>query len=363
MRVLHVLTSPNPRGAESGAVALDRALRQRGVVGDIVCLTPPSGTTALNVEALGGHSLAPTTLMRLRARARFHDVVVAHGSRTLPASAISLVGTGVPFVYKNIGDTAYWSSTTLRRLRVGAALRRTAAVVTLHGGAKAGMHDHHGLSDSRVVVIPSWRSGERFKPVTAVRRRQARFELGLDQTRSVFLVMGALAIEKRFELAIEAVAPLPDAVLVIVGDGPERSRLERKAAAMMPGRCLFTGSVACPESVLPAADVVLLTSESEGVPGVLIEAGLSSLPVVAFDVGGVSSVVVDGATGLLVPPADVVAMTAACARVLGDARGMGRRARERCLHEYDTERVVDMWLALLRNVTDSAHNVSERPNF
>jgi glycosyltransferase involved in cell wall biosynthesis len=322
------------------------------VQGDIVSLTPGAGTTPLDVEVIGGHSLSPRTLRRLRRRAQAHDIVVAHGSRTLPASAISLAGAGIPFVYKNIGDTAYWSSTPLRKLRAGAAMRRSVAVVAMYDGAKQTLRSHHGLPPPEVVVIPSWRSGERFKPTTAAGREKARMRLGVDPTVPVYLVLGALAAEKRFDLAIEAVAAVPDAHLVLVGEGPERKRLERQAEAQMPGRFHFTGSVSKPETVLHAADVVLLTSESEGVPGVLIEAGLTALPVVAFDVGGVSSVVADGQTGLLVKPGDVRALTEACKRVLRDADSMGQLARERCLREFDTDLVVDMWLGLLRRMTD-----------
>ena len=352
LRVLHVLTSPDRRGAESGAFALNRALAERGVHGDIVSLSKSSGGPTLDVEVLGVRSLSLATLLKFRARSRSADVVVAHGSRTLPASAVALAGTQVPFVYKNIGDTAYWSSSPLRRVRVRAALRRSAAVIALTSKAKMSLHRLHGLPDEQVVVIPSWRSGDRFVPVNDERRRAARARLGLPADVVVYLILGALAPEKRVDRAIAAVAPIELAYLLVVGGGPERVRLEAAAEAAMPGRCVFAGAVDEPEALLPAANALLLTSESEGVPGVLIEAGLSCLPTVAFDVGGVSSVVVHEQTGLLVPPGDVGAMTAACRRVVADADVMGERARRRCLELYDTDRVVDMWLALLRQVIE-----------
>jgi glycosyltransferase involved in cell wall biosynthesis len=354
LRVLHVLTTPNRRGAESGAVALNQALQQRGVHGEIVSLSQGSGGPTLDVEVLGGHSLSPSTLLKFRARSRNADVVVAHGSRTLPASAIALAGRQVPFVYKNIGETAYWSASPLRRMRVRAALRRSAAVIALTSTAKKSLHIRHGLPDEQVVVIPSWRSGGRFVPVTGARRHAARAALGLPDGVVVYLILGALASEKRVDLAIAAVAPIAGAYLLVVGDGPERARLEVAAEATIPGRCVFAGAVDEPEALLPAANAVLLTSESEGVPGVLIEAGLSCLPTVAYDVGGVSSVVLHEETGLLVPPGDVDAMTAACRRVVEHADAMGERARRRCLELYDTDRVVGMWLALLQSVIDVA---------
>jgi glycosyltransferase involved in cell wall biosynthesis len=105
-----------------------------------------------------------------------------------------------------------------------------------------------------------------------------------------------------------------------------------------------------PERLLPAADLLFLTSASEGVPGVVIEAGLCAVPSVAFDVGSVASVVADGLTGRIVPFGDVDAMVVAARDVLDHRATFGQRARESYLERYDTQRVVDMWLDLLISV-------------
>jgi glycosyltransferase involved in cell wall biosynthesis len=329
---------------------LDQALRDRGVRSEIVSLSTGDGPSQLDVRVLARRSLSPVALWRLNAAARRVDVVVAHGSRTLLACALATPTSGVPFVYKNIGDTAYWSRSTLRRVRVGAALRRAAVVVAMTTDAKRSLHEHHGLPLESVVVIPSWRSASRFRPVTAAQRREARQALGLSGDDPVFLVLGALAPEKRVDLAIEAVAGIAGAKLLVAGYGPERGALEATASSRMPGRVVFTGLVDRPEEVLRAADVVVQSSASEGVPGVLIEAGLSALPVVAFDVGGVSAVVDNGRTGLLVQPGDVAGLRRACEAVLVSPDSMGRNGRERCAREFDMDQVVDRWLELLERV-------------
>ena len=71
----------------------------------------------LAVPVLGVSALAPATLRALRRQARGADLVVAHGSRTLPACALALFGGGIPFVYRNIGDPTAWSGSGLRKLR------------------------------------------------------------------------------------------------------------------------------------------------------------------------------------------------------------------------------------------------------
>jgi glycosyltransferase involved in cell wall biosynthesis len=82
-------------------------------------------------------------------------------------------------------------------------------------------------------------------------------------------------------------------------------------------------------------------------PGVLIEAGLSTRPAVAFDVGAVSEVVVDGESGALVPAGDVAALAAATQRVLADAGRMGVAARDHCLAHFEIGVVGARWADLV----------------
>jgi len=93
----------------------------------------------------------------------------------------------------------------------------------------------------------------------------------------------------------------PRAVLIVVGDGPERGALEEAVQSMGLGDAVkFLGARPEAGQFLVAADVVILTSVSEGIPLVLIEAMAANLPVVATSVGGVPEVVVHESTGLLV---------------------------------------------------------------
>ena len=100
--------------------------------------------------------------------------------------------------------------------------------------------------------------------------------------------------------------------------------------------------------LLWASDMVLLTSDTEGVPGVLIEAGLSGLPVVATDVGYVRDVVVPGRTGHVVPRRDAAAIGTAVMGALDDAGAMGAEARRHCVEMFDMVDVSDQYARLLR---------------
>src|SRR5690606_22010514 len=100
--------------------------------------------------------------------------------------------------------------------------------------------------------------------------------------------------------------------------------------------------------------VMALSSDSEGVPGVVIEAGLSGLPVVATDVGWVRDVVVDGKTGLLVGPGRSDLLAAALRDALERRAVLGEAARKRCLAEFEMDRVARLWQGLIEQIGASS---------
>ena len=139
----------------------------------------------------------------------------------------------------------------------------------------------------------------------------------------------------------------PGVHLLVAGDGPERAALEAQAARDAPARVRFAGTVPDGAAVVAAADAVSSSSRTEGMPGVLIEAGLAARPAVAFDVGAVSEVVVDGETGVLVAPDDVPALAGgACGGFSDHAAAMGAAARERCLARFEIGVVGARWAEL-----------------
>ncbi|MFI1385283.1 glycosyltransferase [Embleya sp. NPDC020886] len=360
--VLHVVTDPRRRGSQAFAHDLDVALRERGRASSIVAL---AGSGELDIPVLGPGRLHPRTLRALRRRAAGVGLVIAHGSTTLDACGIALVGAGTPFVYVNIGDPRHWAKDALRRARVGLMLRRATAIASVSPMGREVLLHAYRLAPERVRAIPNGRRPERFPPPDESDRAKARAELGLPAEATVLAVVGALAGEKRVALAIEAFGLLagtepasvgehpqtPDHRLLVAGEGPERAALEALAERRAPGRVTFTGNLADPGPVYRAADLLVLSSTSEGVPGVLVEAGLSAVPAAATDVGFVRDVVVDGVTGALADvgpgPGDPRALVAAIRRVLADRDTMGRAARARCLERHAMETVVDAWIALL----------------
>ncbi|MFE2726413.1 glycosyltransferase family 4 protein [Kitasatospora sp. NPDC059327] len=353
-RILHVITDPRRRGAQNLARDLHRELRRRGQASALRALAPhpdavPDAPDTLGTAVLGPARLHPATLLALRSAARTADLVVAHGSATLPACALALAGTRTPFVYASIGDPRHWTATPLRRLRTGALLHRAAAVTALADEARDILQRHFKLPAGKVRTIPNARPADRYPPAgSEAERRAARQSLGLPAEGLLVAWVGAIAPEKRLDLALDALDRLPDVRLAVAGDGPLRTALERHPAA---ARAQFLGTLTDPAPLYRAADALLLSSDSEGVPGVLIEAALAGLPAVATDVGWVRSVVRDGVTGALVVPGDPVVLAEALAKVLaGDRTALGAAAREHVLEHCELGVVADAWQRLFADL-------------
>lgn len=159
------------------------------------------------------------------------------------------------------------------------------------------------------------------------------------------IFVGRLAAVKGLPVLVEAFARLrarhPDAVLSIVGDGPERKSAEARVAALgLAGAVTFHGYQSSDEvaDLLSRADVMVLPSFAEGVPVVLMEAMASGLPVVASRVAGVQELVEDGVSGYAVPPGDIDSLVARLDTLLADPEGcarMGAAGRARVEAEFD----------------------------
>jgi glycosyltransferase involved in cell wall biosynthesis len=179
---------------------------------------------------------------------------------------------------------------------------------------------------------------------------RVRAMLDIPPTAPVIGTVCALRPQKAVEVALDAVERLvaaqPELRFVVVGDGPERPRLERDAARL-GGRAHFLGRR--PNTEIPdlvaAMDVVVCSSSFEGTPLAVLEWMAAAKAIVATDVGGIPAIIEDGVEGLLVPPGDPAALAAAIARLLDDpaerAR-LGAAARRRQQEQFRLEDMLDV---------------------
>ena len=148
-------------------------------------------------------------------------------------------------------------------------------------------------------------------------------DYGIPEGAPIVGVVARLEAEKGHRTLIDAwpdvLAAVPDARLLIVGEGSERDSLEAEAASLgIEARVVFTGRREDVPAVTAALDVAVLPSYREAQGVSVLEAMALSRPVVASNVGGIPEMIEDGVTGLLVPPNDCTALAAAIVRLLTD---------------------------------------------
>lgn len=270
---------------------LARGLTRLGHEVTTTALRRSEDPTPLPALVLGPGRRHPRTMSTLVGALRAHDVAIAHGGPSLLPVAATAAVAGRPFLYRNIGDPAFWGDVSLADIRVGAPLRRAAGVVALYEGARSYLVQRYRLEPDRVTVASNAVDMTSFPRRNAATRRRAREALGVHEARPLLLYLGSLSQEKRPDAAVEVVASIDDAELLVAGAGPLRHPLQKTADQRAPGRVRFLGSWDRPAELLTAADVLLVPSRTEGVPGSLLEALAVGTPVVATAVGGVGEVI------------------------------------------------------------------------
>lgn len=178
-------------------------------------------------------------------------------------------------------------------------------------------------------------------------RKIARSTFDLSDDSVAIFFVGRLTKIKRAErfvaLAADTVEALPNATFVIVGDGPDRSELE-KLAAPLGERLRFAGWSADMPSVYAAADLMVLTSDNEGMPVALIEAAMQGVPAVSTDVGSVRQVVCDGTSGTLVGVNDAKGLVDAVVSLASNSAKravFGQAARAHAKAKFSEQRLAD----------------------
>jgi glycosyltransferase involved in cell wall biosynthesis len=188
-----------------------------------------------------------------------------------------------------------------------------------------------------------------------------RAQLGVQDDRVLLAFVGRIVPIKRVDLLLRAFARADaegaEAHLAIVGDGETRPQFERLATELgITSAVSFVGYRRDLPEIAAAADVAILSSDNEGTPVWLIEAGAAGRPAIATNVGGTAEVVTPE-TGILVPPDDEAALAGAIVQISEASdlrRAMGKHARAHILDRYTVERLIDDIDALYRELLERA---------
>ena len=329
---------PDVGGPASHAPALAEALLEAGHTVEVVTTadrTPARRPYPLRWVARGRPApLRHLAVVReVRSAARCADRVYA--TTMVRRAALGAALARRPLVVKLVADEAYERERRAGRfagtleqfqaerggLRVRllratrtAALRRASRVLVPSAYLRA-IALGWGLDPARTTVVANPAPEVPVHPT----RDEARAALGIEGF--ALGVAGRLTEQKALEDTLAALARVPRVALLVLGDGPERAALERRAAQLdVSDRVRFLGAGTRDDVIVlfRAVDAALLTSAWENLPHTLLEALAAGTPVIATAVGGIPEVVRDGANGLLVPPRDVVAAASAIDRLVRD---------------------------------------------
>lgn len=198
-----------------------------------------------------------------------------------------------------------------------------------------------GVPARQVSVIRNAIHTERFAAPDPAYREALRKFFAIPP-RHIVGAAGRLSPEKGFGVLVEAarqLAQVEDSVgFLLFGDGPLHAALLRQIAAAGLSRCFvlagFRGDL---DAYVPFLDVLVLSSFTEGLPNVVLEASAAGVPVVATAVGGTPEVIEDGVSGYLVPPGDPAALAGRIRDVLSSEprrQEMGQRGRQRVAEQF-----------------------------
>ncbi len=304
-----------------------------------------------------GLRMDPMIAWRLRSlcrRWRPH-VVQVHGGEPFKYAAL-VAGRRDRIVYRRIGLSPERATRSLTGRTYRLLMRRCRTIVAVAEAVRRETIDGFGVAADRVVTIP--RGVDPGRVGSPLGREGSRSRLGIATDAPVVISLGALSWEKdplaHLEVMDGVRRVLPGSVHLIAGDGPLRHAVEERAdLAGLDGLARILGSRSDVADLLAAADVLLLASKVEGMPGCVIEAGMSGLPVVSYSVAGVPEVVIDGETGFLVDQGEIGGLVDRTIELLTDPirrTRMGDAARERCTAAYDIGVVAPKYLAIYEEV-------------
>jgi len=330
LRILHLVTRSQRRGAEVVALELARQLDALGHDDRVVALVPafdgsvesdlPPLVRRPNVGVVASGSLRRA--LRRELDRRPVDLVLAHGGRPF-AIAVRARPRPEPFVvWQRIlpFPAAMWRPLRRSWWRRLANAGAGAVVLTDDLGAELRRLGFRGP----IWKIQNFRASTPFADLDRQAAAAAlRAEIGVPAEVGVIGLVGHLIEQKRPDRALDVLAGVhargEHAHLVVAGDGPLRERFDQDVSSRGLGACVhLLGERRDVSAVLGGIDLLVSTSAAEGVPGVLIEALMAGCPVVAMRVGGVATVVEDGVTGILVDAGDVTAMSERVVELLRD---------------------------------------------
>lgn len=247
-------------------------------------------------------------------------VICCHGYKPLVLSLLANRGLAIPIIAFSRGHTSENLKIRIFEYIERKLYSQADMIVAVSQGYAEGLK-RYGIEADRIEVVLNAVRTDKFLPFIE-KKNQTRQDLGFSTEDFLIATAGRLSPEKAQSDLIAAFAQLchqyTNIHLVVCGSGPLRETLERKAAESGCRNVHFLGHRTDLDCLMPAFDLFVLPSLTEGLPNVLLEAASCHVPIVATRVGGVPEIVTDGESGLLVESGNVSQLAQGIERCLND---------------------------------------------
>jgi len=361
VKVLHVIARMNVGGTATYLLNLLNGFDGSEVETKLVIGNVPSNEKEdtrvgqLDFQRITGLSRAISPLKDLRARRQLWEIIDQYNpdlihSHTFKAGVlVRSKRTSIPIIHTFHGHHLYDPDYgKFARVVINASERvlakRSKKILTI--GSRVG-EELLVVGIGRRSQYQSIAPGVRVPKISHRTKVARKFSLNSD--RSNVLWMGRLTRVKRPDRVIELATRFPEVNLIMAGDGELRAELE----SIAPSNVYFLG-VQNSDEMFSLADVVLLTSDSEGMPLTLIEGQMAGIPAIATDVGSVSEIVENELTGL-VTSTQIDHIASSLGRLLGDSMLrsiMAKNARERALDRFSIEKMVNSHIQVYKQALE-----------
>ncbi len=294
------------------------------------------------------------------------DIIHSHQPRVDFFGAIASVFTGVPLVvtrHLSIKDTFRnsFKSKIFEFIDSAISLHFSYLVCTVSRQIADDLISSRLISEKKVKVVYNGIDSENIRD--KVLGRTVRSQLGIPEKIPLVGIIARLNAQKGHEYFIRAASGViprnPQIRFLIVGDGPLRGSLEKLVAELKIGSSvLFAGYRTDVAQIISELDIVALSSLSEGLPVVILEAMALGKPIVSFSVGGVPEIVENGKTGLLVGKKDIKALTEAILELSADrekARLMGEAGTRLVKDKFSIEKTTEEYLSVYSSLLNRAY--------
>ena len=371
LRIVFCITELDPGGAERALVELVERIERRQFDPKVYCLGPRpagnAGSLAQRIEQTGTPLVTfgasrpwhlPGLLRKLRRQleADRPEIVQSFLFHANFAASLAARRAGVPHVVTGIRVAERGRRWHLKLARwADSRVERHACVSE---SVREFSHLVGGLPAKKLLVIPNGVDAERFAATVPC----SLASLGVPLGRRAIVCIGRLEAQKGlpwlFELLPGIFQQLPEHDLVLVGEGPDRERLERLAAQLgLSERIHFVGYRPNVAEILAASDLLVLPSRWEGMPNVVLEAMAAGKPVVATDVEGVSEALGPGSAQQVVRAGHGEAFATKVRGLLKQpqlATELGRANQARVRQHFTWQATVAAYEALYRSLVDPA---------